>query len=61
MDFSKLLHGFVNIDIWIPIFALPCKSLPFLILAQIVGFVKVVRWISLSCYVNLSKFIYGAL
>ena len=29
--------------------------------AQIVGFVKVVKWISLSCYMDLSNLIHGFL
>ena len=47
------------------IIALPCHSVCYSLLlfnfAQSVGFVKVVRWISLSCYRGLSKFINGFL
>ena len=49
-----------------PIIAMSCQSViesvkPLLNLAVIVGFVKVVKWISLSFYLDLSKFIHGFL
>ena len=46
-----------------PIIALSCQSVSrsvhLLSFAQIVGFVKVVTWISLSCYIDLSKLPHG--
>ena len=49
-----------------PIIALSCQSViesvkPLLKLALIVGFVKVVKWISLSFYMDLSTLIHGFL
>ena len=47
MDFSKLLHGFVEIDIWI---SLSC----FMDLSKLIfGFVLVITWICQSCYLKL--------
>ena len=43
-----------------PIIALPCPTLshwPLLIFVQSVGFVKVDTWISLDCYMDLSKLV----
>ena len=44
-----------------PITALPCQSLLVLNFAQIVRFVRVVTWNSLSCGMDLSKLIHGFL
>ena len=63
---GELCHGtikFSHIILFLtdpsPILALPCQSLLILNFAQIVGFVKVVTFISISCYMDLSKLTKG--
>ena len=63
---GELCHGIIKFSHVIlflshpsPILAVPCQSLLILNFAQIVGFVKVVTFISISCYMDLSKLTKG--
>ena len=53
MDFSKLLQGFVIIEIWISVICY--MDLP----KMLYGFVKVVTWICQNWYMNFSKLLHG--